>query len=83
MLNAGETKCPGCTFESGQMKLDQIQQKGNKEGSSSTLNSHFLIWTQQIILDNMEVSLLSACGNHGRQRVGHGWLIGAYSMKPS
>lgn len=54
---AGETKCPGYTFESGQVKLGKIQQKGNKEAFSSTLNSRFDIWMQQIILDNIEVSL--------------------------
>lgn len=67
MLYAGETKCPGYAFESGQVKLGKIQQKGNKAAFSSTLSSHFVIWIQQIILDNMEVSLLSVYGNLGAQ----------------
>lgn len=60
------------SFESGQVKLDKIQQKGNKESFSSTLISHFDIWMQQIAPDNIEVSLLSVHDNHGRQRVRHG-----------
>lgn len=72
MLYAGETKCPEYAFEPGKVKFGKIQKKGNKAGFSSTLNSHFVTWTQQIIPDYMEISLLSVCGNHGRQRVGHG-----------
>lgn len=55
MLYAGETKCPGYTTESGQVKLDQAPQKGSNMAFSSTLSSPFDVWMQYMILDRMEV----------------------------
>ena len=39
-----------------QVRLDQIPQKGVIAAFSSTLNSHFDVWMQQMILDRVDVS---------------------------